>query len=280
MRLKLSRIVLTTLVVVALCYAALMGYVYLTQHNLVYLPRYGRELVGTPATQGLPYEDVTIRTEDGETLSAWWIPAERPRGAVLVLHGNAGNISHRIDYARMFRELGYGTLLVDYRGYGKSTGKPSEEGTYRDALASWRWLVERQRLQRTDIVVLGESLGGAIACWIAARETPGALVLASTFTSVPDLGASFYGFLPVRLLSRFKYDTRECLSRVKSPVFIAHSPQDDIIPYAHGQALYAVAHEPKTFLQMSGGHNSGFVYTRPEWAKALADWLERVSRGS
>jgi fermentation-respiration switch protein FrsA (DUF1100 family) len=268
------RVVVMVFGVVALAYAALVGYVYATQQNLVYFPQYARELVATPASRGLRYEDVSIRTDDGETLSAWWIPAERPRGAALVLHGNAGNISHRIDYAGMFHGFGYSTLLVDYRGYGKSTGKPTEEGTYRDALASWRWLIDAQGLRADDIVVFGESLGGPIACWIAARETPRALVLASTFTSLPDLGASLYRFLPVRLLSRFKYDTRKCLSLVKAPVFIAHSPQDDIVPYEHGRALYAAAHEPKTFLELAGSHNSGLIYTRVEWVKVLREFIE------
>jgi uncharacterized protein len=266
------------IVIIALCYGALVGFVYFTQGSLIYFPNVAREHIATPAAAGLPYEEVAIRTQDGETLSAWWVPAQNARGAALVFHGNAGNISHRIDYARMFRSLGYSTLLVDYRGYGKSTGAPTEEGTYRDALASWRWLVAAQGLGAGEIVVFGESLGGAVACWIAAREKPRALVLASTFTSVPDLGAEVYRFLPVRLLSRFKYDTRECLGSVAVPVLIAHSPRDDIIPYAHGQRLYAAANEPKHFLEIAGGHNDGFIHTRAEWVDALGDWLTRVSR--
>jgi fermentation-respiration switch protein FrsA (DUF1100 family) len=259
-------------------YAALLGFVYFTQHSLVYFPNIAREHAATPAQHGLAHEDVSIRTEDGETLHAWWVPAANARGAALVFHGNAGNISHRIDYARMFRELGYGTLLVDYRGYGKSTGSPSEEGTYRDALASWRWLTHTRGIAGHDIVVFGESLGGAVACWIAAHEKPRALVLASTFTSLPDLGAEVYRFIPVRLLSRFKYDTQNCLSKVAAPVLIVHSPRDDIVPYAHAEKLYEAARPPKEFLKIAGGHNDGFVHTRAEWVKGLGDWLERVSR--
>jgi len=261
------------IVILALCYGALVGFVYWKQGSLIYFPGVAREHTATPAAAGLPYEEVPIRTQDGETLSAWWVPAPNARGAALVLHGNAGNISHRIDYARMFHSLGYSTLLVDYRGYGKSTGAPTEEGTYRDALASWRWLVDARGLRSGEIVVFGESLGGAVACWLAARDKPRALVLASTFTSVPDLGAEVYRFLPVRLLSRFKYDTRECLGKVTAPVLIAHSPRDDIIPYAHGQRLYAAANEPKRFLEIAGGHNDGFIHTRAEWAHALGEWL-------
>jgi fermentation-respiration switch protein FrsA (DUF1100 family) len=263
--------------VLVLGYAALAGCVYLVQGSLVYFPQTAREHATTPAAHGLPYEDVAIHTEDGETLHAWWVPAARASGTVLHFHGNAGNISHRIDYARMFRGLGYNTLLVDYRGYGKSTGSPSEQGTYKDAAASRHWLTEKRGLSDRDIVVFGESLGGAVACWLAARHAPRALVLASTFTSVPDLGAEVYGFLPVRLMSRFQYNTRECVGKVDAPVLVVHSPRDDIVPYAHGQRIYAAAREPKGFLEIAGGHNDGFVFMRPEWVKAVGEFLEKAS---
>jgi len=263
--------------VLVLGYAALAGCVYLVQESLVYFPHTAREHATTPAAHGLPYEDVAIRTEDGEMLHAWWIPAADARGTVLHFHGNAGNISHRIDYARMFRGLGYNTLLVDYRGYGKSTGSPSEAGTYRDAAASRRWLTETQGSNDRDIAVFGESLGGAVACWLAARHAPRALILASTFTSVPDLGAEVYAFLPVRLMSRFQYNNLECVGKVNAPVLVVHSPRDDIIPYAHGQKIYAAAREPKAFLEIAGGHNNGFVFMRPEWVKAVGAFLAKAS---
>ena len=261
-------------------YAALVGVIYFTQTSLVYFPNVAREHISTPAAYGLEYDDIAIRTEDGETLHAWWVPAGKPRGAVLLFHGNAGNISHRIEYARMFRALGYSTLLVEYRGYGKSTGSPSEEGTYRDAAASWQWLTTDKALSGADIVIFGESLGGAVASWLAARERSRALVLASTFTSIPDLGSEIYRFIPVRLLSRFEYNTREALSRVDAPVLIAHSARDDIIPYTHGKSLYEAAREPKQFLELAGGHNDGFIFTRDEWVKALGEFLERVESKS
>ena len=259
----------------AVGYALIAGCMFIAQDSLVYFPQMGREHVATPASYRLPYEDVSIATEDGEKLHAWWIPAPERRGSVVLFHGNAGNISHRLDYARMFSGLGYDTLLVDYRGYGRSTGSPSEEGTYRDAAASWRWLVDTKGIPANEITVFGESLGGAVACWLAERQKPRALVLASTFTSVPDLGAEAYRFLPVRLLSRFKYDTRACVARVEAPVLVVHSARDDIIPYAHGRRLYDAAREPKAFLEIEGGHNDGFVFTRPEWVKGLAEFLER-----
>jgi len=257
-------------------YVGLLTLVACSQQSLVYYPQTGREITTTPAAYGLQYEDVSIRTEDGETLHAWWVPAPQAHGAVLLFHGNAGNIAHRIDYARMFAGMGYGTLLVDYRGYGRSSGTPSEEGTYRDATAAWRYLTQTRKLAERDIVVFGESLGGAVAAWLAARRTPRALIIASTFTSVPDVGADVYWFIPVRLLSRFKYDTASEIRNVRAPVLIAHSPQDDIIPYAHGRKLFEAANEPKTFLELGGGHNDGFVFARPAWAAAVREFLERA----
>jgi fermentation-respiration switch protein FrsA (DUF1100 family) len=268
---------LKTIAVVLCAYVVLVAVVWLIQDRLIYLPQMGREIATTPAARGVPYDDFTISTDDGEKLNVWWVPAASPRGAVLLFHGNAGNISHRVDYALMFRSLGYSTLLVDYRGYGRSSGKPSEEGTYRDADAAWRWLTQTRGIPEKNIVLFGESLGGGVASWLAARHGARALVLASTFTSAVDLGAEIYGFLPVRLVSRFRYPTLDRLREVRSPVLVLHSLDDDIIPYAHGRRLYEAAREPKAFVELSGGHNSGFVFTRPEWVKAVGDFLESVN---
>src|SRR5258705_10224287 len=151
----------------------------------------------SPQPHGLKSETANIRTADGETLSAWWVPAEKARGTMLFFHGNAGNISHRLDYLLLFNRLRFNTLIVDYRGYGKSTGSPSEAGTYRDAEAAWDYLRAVRSVQTQNLVIAGESLGGAGASWLAAKVGPRAIVLVSTFTSVNDLGAQIYCFLPV-----------------------------------------------------------------------------------
>ena len=265
------------LIPLAIAYGAVLVLVYLFQSHLVYFPGTGREAVVTPQSYGLRYESVPIRTADGETLDAWWVPAENARGTVLFFHGNAGNISHRIDYLQMFHRLRYSTLIVDYRGYGKSSGTPSEEGTYRDAEAAWEHLRHARMAQPQDIVVAGESLGAAVATWLAAEVSPRAVLLFSTFTSVPDLGAQVYWFLPVRLLSRIGYDNLANLKRIRVPVFIAHSRDDDIVPYEHGRRLFEAAAEPKAFLEMRGGHNDGFIFTRQEWVAELGAFLDRYA---
>jgi len=246
---------------------------YFSQSHLVFYPETGREIIAAPSQAGLPYEDVRLVTTDGLSLHGWYIPAPQPRGTVLFLHGNAGNISHRIDSLQMFHRLGYSTLIFDYRGYGNSSGTPSEQGTYRDAEAAWRYLTERRHIPSCRIVLFGESLGGAVGAWLAARQKPAALVIASGFTSVPDLARHFYPFMPARWLAHIHYDTRENLRTIAAPVLIAHSPEDGIIPIEHGRALYAAANPPKRFIELAGGHNDGFIFMRESWVKALGDFL-------
>ncbi|MFN7086747.1 MAG: alpha/beta hydrolase [Burkholderiales bacterium] len=263
---------------IAIAYAAMVALLFVFQARLVYYPQIGREIGATPRDRGLDFEAVAIGTADGETLFAWWVPAPdvpQPRGTVLFFHGNAGNISHRIDYLLMFGKLGYATLIFDYRGYGRSSGSPSEEGTYRDAEAAWRWLTQTRGIAASDIVYAGESLGGAVASWLAVRHRPRALVLLSTFTSVPDLGAQLYPFFPVRLIARFRYDNLANLRQLTVPVLVAHSRDDEIIPFAHGRMVFEAAGGPKRFLEMRGGHNDGFVFMRDEWVEALAAFLDR-----
>lgn len=245
------------------------------QSRLVFYPETGREIVATPGQIGLQYEDIQLKTADGIGLHGWYIPAPQPRGTVLFLHGNAGNISHRLDSVQMFHRLGYSMLIFDYRGYGNSGGTPTEQGTYRDAEAAWRYLTEQRHIPSCRIVLFGESLGGAVAAWLAARQRPAALVIASGFTSVPDLAQQLYPYLPVRWLARIRYDTRESLRSVTAPVLVAHSPEDDIIPFEHGGALFAAAHPPKQFLELAGGHNDGFIFMRETWVRALGDFLDK-----
>lgn len=245
------------------------------QARFIYYPDLGREMAETPDRRGLDYERVAIGTEDGETLTAWWVPHAQARGTVLLLHGNAGNISHRIEYLAMFHRLDYAVLIADYRGYGTSTGTPSEEGTYRDAAACWSWLAARG-VRGRDLVLFGESLGGGIATWLALRVRPRALVLASTFTSIPDLAAVVYPWLPARLLSRIRYDNLARMPAIEAPVLVLHSPDDELVPFEQAQRLYAAARTMKALVPLAGGHNDGLACLREEWVRALAGFLERA----
>lgn len=267
---------LTTLV---LAYGGLAALLFLFQDRLAYYPQLGREIHTTPRDHGMEYEALTLDTSDGERLDAWFVPAPQAYGVVLILHGNAGDISQRMDSIAMFHRLGYGVLIFDYRGYGRSSGKPSEAGLYRDARSAWEHLTRQRGIAPRHIVLFGESLGGAVAAGLAAQlgaqERPGALVLSSVFTSIPDLAADLYPWLPARWLARLHYDTRAALAQTGSPVLIAHSPDDEIIPFRHGQRLFETAPGPKVFLRLSGGHNDGFIFMRPDWVEVLAGFLHK-----
>ncbi len=255
-------------------YVGLALWMYFRQAHYVYFP--ARELRLTPATTRLAYEDIRVTTVDGETIHGWFVPHPQARGTVLFCHGNAGNIADRIDSVWRLHDLGLNVCLFDYRGYGLSSGTPTEEGTYRDAESVWEWLTVTRSLPADRIVVFGESLGGAVAAWVAERKQPGALILESTFTSLPDAAARVYPFLPVRWLCRFRYDTLARLPQIACPVMVAHSPDDDIIPFAQGERLFNAAHEPKVFLTMKGPHNGGRDQTGRAYDDAVDGFVTRA----
>jgi fermentation-respiration switch protein FrsA (DUF1100 family) len=259
--------VIRIIVIIAGAYIAFAGFLFIFQSNYVYYPE--RVLSNDPGSIGLSFEAISFETSDGVKLSGWFIPSDNARGVILFCHGNAGNISHRLESIQIFHRLGLAVFIFDYRGYGRSEGEPSESGTYKDAEAAWQYLVEERKVGPDRIVIFGRSLGGAVAAWLAQSRTPGALILESTFTSVPDIAAKLYPYLPVRLLLRFKYDTAGYLDKVSCPVLIVHSREDEIMPFGHGQRLFERAMEPKKFLEISGSHNEGFITSGKRYEEGL-----------
>lgn len=271
---------LAFLLIALLVWCAFALYLFLMQPRLLYYPELpGRALTATPADIGLDYEAVRLTTRDGLQLAGWFVPHPRARATLLFLHGNAGNISHRLDSIRLFHDLGLAVLIIDYRGYGESEGQPTEAGTYHDAAAAWEYLVGQRHLASGEIVIFGRSLGGAVAADLASRTQPGALFLESTFVSVPDMAARLYPWLPVRWLSRYRYDTGAKLAAITAPLLIAHSADDEIIPYAHGRRLFELAREPKRFLELRGAHNGGFLVSREAYARAVDSFLTEYLPG-
>ena len=257
-------------------YAAVAGWVFFSQRRMLYFPR--AELVGVPEEIGLDYEDVRLTNRLGTVIHGWWLPHAAPRFTLLFCHGNGGNVSHRLESLRIFHELGLSVLIFDYSGYGLSQGEPSEEATRADARAAWDWLVRVQGVDPGSVVLFGRSLGGAVAAWLA-RELdgegvrPAGMILESTFTSVPDMGAYLYPWLPVRQLARFSYDSAAALARLDLPGLFLHSQDDDVVPYALGRRLYQGYGGPKTFFELGGDHNSGFLLTGAGYVRGLDRFL-------
>ncbi|MDH3374735.1 MAG: alpha/beta hydrolase [Gammaproteobacteria bacterium] len=263
--------------VIAVCYALLVAVVYLMQSRMLYLPDMaGRDLLMTPADVDIDYEDVSIETADGVRLHGWFVPGGSPR-TLLFFHGNAGNISHRLDSIRQFHELGLSVFIIDYRGYGQSSGKPTEPGLYRDADAAWHYLTETRGLLASDIVLFGRSLGASVATRLAAKAQPAGLIVESSFTSVPDVAQEIYPWLPARWLSRLRHATRDYIQDVKCPVLVVHSRDDEIIPFHHGEAIFAAAPEPRTLLELHGSHNEAFLEDEPVYVEGLRAFLLSLS---
>ncbi|MBU2536313.1 MAG: alpha/beta hydrolase [Chloroflexi bacterium] len=260
-------------ITIAGVYLVFAGFLFIFQSHYIYYPE--RVLSVTPHSIGLQFESVSFETTDGVQLSGWFVPSKSARGVILFCHGNAGNISHRLDSIQIFHQLGLDVFIFDYRGYGQSEGKPTEQGTYKDAEAAWRYLIEERQVKPNEVIIFGRSLGGAVASWLAQSHTPGALILESTFTSLPDIAAGLYPYLPVRLLLRFEYNTAEYLGRVDCPVLIVHSRDDEIMPFDNGQKLFESAKEPKKFLETTGTHNNGFITSGKRYEDGLHTFISQ-----
>ena len=238
---------------------------------MVFFP--GKRIGDTPEAAGLHYEDVYLVTDDNINIHGWFVPRPDAKATLLFFHGNAGNISHRLESISIFHDMGLSVFIIDYRGYGRSDGRPSEQGTYRDAMAAWNYLVDERRVRPEEIIVFGRSLGGAVAAWLAAKVRPAAVILESTFTSVKELGKFYYPYLPVSRIARIHYPVDEYLTSFDCPVLIIHSHQDEVIPVIHGRRLFEYAREPKMFLPISGDHNNGFLLSKDVYVKGVKQFL-------
>ena len=271
------RTLVSILTIAISVYLVLALMLYLFQGRMVFLSNFpDRALGASPSEISLNYEDVSLTTSDNERLHGWYIPAVDSRGVLLFFHGNAGNISHRLDSLRIFHELGLDTLIIDYRGYGQSTGKASEQGTYLDAQAAWDYLINSRGIPAEQIIVFGRSLGGAVGAWLGVQHTPAAVIIESSFTSGVDMARRLYPFLPVRLITRLQYPVADYAGRLNCPVLVVHSRHDEIIPFSMGQAIYAAVQQQKRFLELRGDHNNGFLISQEDYIVGLKDFTQSI----
>jgi pimeloyl-ACP methyl ester carboxylesterase len=244
-------------------------------NSLLYFP--SRHFFLEPTALGLHPTDVAFDTEDGEQLHGWWFRTEEESlGQVLLFHGNAGNIGDRLLHARLLTGAGLDVFSFDYRGYGRSTGSPDEEGTYRDARAARRALLRQEGADDDRVFYLGESLGGGVAVALAREAPPRGLILLSTFTSVRDMGRVHYPIIPTPLVPD-AYPSLRRIRDLKCPLLVMHGDRDEIVPVKQGRALYEAAPGPKRLHLFPGaGHNDLLDRVGREWAETIAGWVGEV----
>lgn len=230
----------------------------------------------SPKDIGLAFEDISLKTSDNIKISAWLVPTDNAEHTILFCHGNAGNISHRIEKLKFFHDLQCNILIFDYRGYGHSVGRPNEQGLYRDAQAAYDYLLSRN-IPANKIIAYGESLGGAVATELASNNKIEALILESTFSNIKDMIKKTFPLLPYWVLaSRFDSETK--IRSLSIPKLIIHSINDEIVPYELAEKLYAAAALPKELAQVHGGHNSCFYESATLFREKISAFLDNLPK--
>lgn len=252
------------------------GYLYFMQDRMLFYP--SRTFETSPEQAGLRYKSVRIAVNDNEEIHAWYFDAASngrvadPARTIIFCHGNAGNISHRLETVEFWLRLGANVLLFDYRGYGQSDGRPSEKGLYEDVAAAYDWLVDNGKADPSSIVAFGRSLGGAVAVDLASRRDCSGLMVESSFSSLVDMGRHMFPFFPVKLLLKYDFDSISKIRNLNCAVVITHSPDDDMIPYEQSKRLYDAAADPRKFVDLSGLHNDREYLKHPDYIEACR-WL-------
>ncbi len=245
---------------------------YFEKRNL-YFPL--RTIEATPKDVGLDYEDVSFTTKDGVQLSGWFIPAKTPRATLIFCHGNAGNISHRLEKIKIFNNLNLEVLIFDYRGYGMSKGTPSENGLYLDAEIVYDYLINVKKTPPQKIIVFGESLGSAVAVDLSYKHDLAGVIVEGGFTSVKDMAKKILPFIPTFIYAS-KFDSLEKIKNIKSPKLIFHSVDDEIVPFELGEKLFHAAAKPKEFVKIQGGHNDTFFISQEVVVKKIDSFISKM----
>lgn len=248
-------------------------YLYFNQKNMIFFPK--KNFDASPKEYNLQWENVDIRVSNKENIFGWYFPIADAKAdkVVLFCHGNAGNISDRLPTVKFLVGLKINVFIFDYRGYGKSKGELSEVNVYGDARLGYHWLIHEKKFKPKDIFILGRSLGGAVAIDLAKDVECGGLIVESSFTSTMDLGKKMFPWFPIKSLTKYRFDSIDKIDLVNCHLLIAHSPDDDVIPFYMGQALFEKAKEPKKFFHLQGRHNEIEYLKDPQYIQALTDFF-------
>lgn len=270
----LLRSVSVLLIAAIIVYVLLIAAVWAIQDHLMF-GRRTQEIVETPDARNMVYEEVRLDVA-GERTVGWWLPLPDAKATVLLSHGSGRNISGYLDDVALFHEAGLSVLLYDYGGYGLSTGQPSGERCCADGIAMWNYLVHNKNISPDSIIIAGSSMGGGIACEIASQVSPRAVLLESTFTSVPDVLWDTYPYFPANWICRIQFRNLDRIRKFTCPVLIVHSKDDTVVPFAHGERLYQHVNAPKLFVEIRGAHYGGKFTSKETYLQGLKAFLETM----
>jgi len=258
------------LVITLVGFGLIVGYVrYLEKRNLFYPMKV---IEYNPSIYKMPFEEINLKTEDGLAINGWFIPYNNARYTLLFFHGNGGNIGHRVEKYKMLNGLSVNIFAIDYRSYGKSQGKPSEKGLYLDALCAYRYLVDSRRIPAEQVVIYGESLGGAVAIDLASKVKVGGLITEGAFSDEADMAWNVFPGMPAFILGS-KFDSLKKIKKVNTVKLFIHSVDDELVPFELGYKLYNAAGEPKRLARLRGGHNNAYFVSKDKYALAISSFL-------
>lgn len=224
----------------------------------------------------LPLEDVWFQAEDGTQLHGWFVGAKNSKAVLLWCHGNAGNITDRLENVKQLHDRGFTVFIFDYRGYGRSSGAPSEIGLYQDAAAAYTELVSRRKIPREELIIFGRSLGAAVAGHLATQVDAAGLILETPFSSIKDMAGHYYANLPVYLLLKARYPLVDYVNDIDMPLMVVHGDQDHIVPFKLGRRVFDAGNEPKTFYAITGAdHNDTYIVGSESYFQRLGKFIEQ-----
>jgi uncharacterized protein len=268
-----ARVLLTGILILTAGYAGICLLAFALQRSVLF-PR-GGEVWRDPSSAGWRFDDVWLEHDLGRT-HAWYIHTPEAKGTVIFSHGNAETIANRLESIEDFVWLGFDVLIYDYGGYGKSDGAPSEQRCFADIRAAWDFVTQERGVAPERVVLFGRSLGTGPTSWLATQVQPAAVIVESPFLSVWKMAQETVPFLPMRLLTRDKFDNARRVGEITAPLLVIHSPDDEVIPYRHGQTLFALATGPKQFLEIRGGHGDGWYVSRTTYRATMATFLKEA----
>lgn len=244
------------------------------EKGFIFFPE--KTILDTPSAIGLKFEDLYFTSPDGVRINGWFIPFLRSKTTLLWFHGNAGNISHRVDMLRhLHRETKVNIMMIDYREYGRSEGVVSERGTYQDAMGAYDYLLARSEIDSDKIIGFGQSLGAAVAVELALQRSLQGLILEAPFTSIREMAKVLLPWLPIGGLLSTKYDNLSKMDQVTVPLLVLQGDRDEVIPYSHGKRIFEAAREPKAFHTIFGaGHNDTYLVGGKEYFQTIEQFVK------